>query len=217
MHAPIIRNIAPAPVAAPEPPSILIGLAELARIVTIAKPFTSNKDFFIFGGIRFFARGGKLWAEATDRYAIVRVSSDVNAPDGLSVNLAATDCAQILARFRPRRGKSVKLRITIIDGLAVVKLAEGALAIGEDAYLTLRPLDGIYPDMDRLFAELAEGDPSCERVMLDPKNLAKLPEPAGMKTIGAMRPVGFYGDDWAALVQPMRAASADDPSKRWAA
>ena len=38
MHAPIIRNIAPAPVAAPEPPSILIGLAELSRIVTIAKP-----------------------------------------------------------------------------------------------------------------------------------------------------------------------------------
>ena len=31
MHAPIIRNIAPAPVAAPEPPSILIGLAEPMR------------------------------------------------------------------------------------------------------------------------------------------------------------------------------------------
>lgn len=215
MHPPIIRNPQPASKAAP--PTILISLGEFARIVNVAKPFTSNKDFLILGGIRFFTRGGKLWAEATDRYAIVRVSSDVNAPDGLSVNLAATDCAQILARFKPRRGESVRLRITLIDGLAVVKLAEGALAIGEDASLTLRPLDGNYPDMDRLFNELAEGDHSPERVMFDPKDLAKLPEPAHMKTIGAMRPVGFYGDDWAALIQPMRVTTTDDPSKRWAA
>lgn len=216
MHPPIIRNPQPAPKAAP--PTILISLGEFARIVNIAKPFaTSDQLLPVFTGIRFFERGGHLHAEATDRYALVRVSSTVDAPAGLSVNVAAKDCAEILTRFRPQRGKSVKLRITFDGGMVVVELADGPLAIGADTTLTLRPIKGDYPKLDHLLEELATREPSAELSMFNPKYLGKLPDCGRMKVVGATRPVGFYGDDWAAAIMPMRSASDGDPSKNWAA
>lgn len=228
MHQPIIRTaeqvaVEPDPTPEASLPTITIPLVEFTRIVNIAKPFAGTDDLLrVFTGIHFYEHDGLLYAEATDRYAMVRVSSKIAAPSGFDVNLAAKDCAAVIARFKPmRRAKmptEVTLSLTFDDGLVQVEMAGGVLAVGRDTTLTLAPIqngENGYPKLGHLFAANANAEPAAQLIAFDPRHLGKLPDAGQMRVVGVNKPVGFYGDGWAALIQPMR--FPDDMTKAWAA
>lgn len=194
------------------PSTFTIPLPKLARLIRLAIPCAGTDRLMpVFRSLHFIEREGALWVESTDRYVMIRVRSDVPVSAGLSFLLDRDDCTAVLSAFKPRPRSSIVLAVTVTEDRCVLALEEGALAYGADLRMTLNVQEGAYPKLDGTFDRLGTASAEASLPLFESAYLRRFPAgPVQVKAVSGRSPVGFYGDDWAALAMPLRPVGVQD-------
>ena len=198
--------------------TLTIPASTLARIATVCLPHTGKDEFLpVFCCVRLFERDGHLYGEATDRYTIGACRTETVAPEGLDVMIHRDDLRATLAAFKAQRRSTVLLRLEVSEETLTFSLADGLLANGVDLTLAVERRGGAFPAASWLYVKSASAAPVASAPYLDTKFLRRLPDgPAQVRvTEEGVRPVAFYGDDWAAALMALRPGV--DLSASWVA
>ena len=204
--------------ASADPSAELVPATALARLVTVCLPHTSTDRLLpILRCVHLFEQGGSLWAEASDQYTAIRARSDVKAPEGFTALIDRDDCRAIVAAFKPARGSTLSLALTVTNDRLAVSVAEGMVKVGLDLTLTVQCQQGAYPPLARLYTQMAQCEVAPWLPTINAAYLRRLPdEPAQIRYSAQDRVIGFYANpdgggegDWAALIMPLRASNGD--------
>lgn len=133
-------------------------------LVSRVLPFASaDQTLSVLRSVRVFERGGRLMAEATDRYAMAFAVApqEVQAPEGFSVLLRTDTLVQLAKALgltaRTRSLVSVTLEPSE-DGTTVKVSVDGGLLLLGDMTMTLRQTEGEYPPIARLISDARKRD-----------------------------------------------------------
>ena len=198
--------------------TLTIPASTLARIATVCLPHTGKDELLpVFCCVRLFERDGHLHGEATDRYTIGACRTETVAPEGLDVMIHRDDLRATLAAFKAQRRSTVLLRLEVSEETLTFSLADGLLASGVDLTLAVKRRGGAFPAVSWLYVKSASAAPVASAPYLDTKFLRRLPDgPALVRVTGeGVKPVAFYGDDWAAALMALRPGA--DLSASWVA
>ena len=198
--------------------TLTIPASTLARIATVCLPHTGKDELLpVFCCVRLFERDGHLHGEATDHYTIGACRTETVAPEGLDVMIHRDDLRATLAAFKAQRRSTVLLRLEVSEETLTFSLADGLLANGVDLTLAVERRGGAFPAASWLYVKSASAAPVASAPYLDTKFLRRLPDgPAQVRVTGeGVKPVAFYGDDWAAALMALRPGV--DLSASWVA
>ena len=198
--------------------TLTIPASTLARIATVCLPHTGKDEFLpVFCCVRLFELDGHLHGEATDHYTIGACRTETVAPEGLDVMIHRDDLRATLAAFKAQRRSTVLLRLEVSEETLTFSLADGLLANGVDLTLAVERRGGAFPAASWLYVKSASAAPVASAPYLDTKFLRRLPDgPAQVRVTGeGVKPVAFYGDDWAAALMALRPGV--DLSASWVA
>lgn len=198
--------------------TLTVPASTLARIATVCLPHTGKDELLpVFCCVRLFERDGHLHGEATDRYTIGACRTETVAPKGLDVMIHRDDLRATLAVFKAQRRSTVLLRLEVSEETLTFSLADGLLANGVDLTLAVKRRGGAFPAVSWLYVKSASAAPVASAPYLDTKFLRRLPDgPAQVRVTGeGVKPVAFYGDDWAAALMALRPGV--DLSASWVA
>lgn len=188
---------------------IEIPFLALRRLVTMAAPFASRDPLLpVFRTLHFIERGGVMYVEATDRYAAIRVNTAVHAPDGLDLILPVTACKSVLQALRPTRTNRHLLLEMNPSQVSTTFIATGATHT-DVSQVVVDPVAGVYPRLDKVFDNLQPG--IDDKLRVNAALLQRLPNGEVQMALGespnpasTVRRLGFLGEDWTAVVTPLR-------------
>lgn len=211
--------------------TITIDAAALTRLVTITAPFVDGPLMERLNSIHLQTRDGRLHAEATNRYAIMRARTEpAKHPGGVNILVPAKPLVGAIKLFKPRRGTKLTLTCTVTDDTLTIAVDDGITNTGFTPSTTI-PLRNEYlssfPSMDGIMSEINDV-PDQERASelgISPRLLRLLPDPQDSYTPALFlmgkpgRPMAVYTDEWFAIAMPMRRDPAAEEQIRggWAA
>lgn len=136
-------------------PALTISYSDWSKLTGRVAPFASDGvTLSLLQSVRVFERGGRLMAEATDRYALAFAVApeSVEAPAGFSILLRTPTLVQLgkALGVTPRTHSMVTLTLDPSEDRSSVRItAGGGLPLG-DMTMTVPQPEGKYPDLRRL-------------------------------------------------------------------
>lgn len=211
---------------------ITLTLAEFRRLVTTCAPATTKDDYGTpaLRGVHLFTEGGRLYAEATDRYIAIRaVGPEVSGKFAAVIPLDR--CKLIIAAFKSSWIPSVRAEDTDLKLSIKGKKVVVASDRGPSDTLTIEPItEAYYPNLGKVFTAAVTAEPSTDQPYgLNPHCLAKLPArgpgeyvqyravrlPFWQKGSGTRVIAAFIAASWIALVAPQRPTEDEQNLATW--
>ena len=192
---------------------------ELARLITVALPSVGTEPMLpVYMQVRLREAHGKIIAEATDRYTLMRVRGESEVPAGLSFGLPATTWRKVLAMFKP---PLLDAAVTFeLSGESVtIAPAQPKLMPDAPSGASFATTGSGWTDFDGMGLMGGLSKDPAGSAGITPSYLRRVPLGDGNCAVvanGPNKPAYILGEDWMLLIMARRDVDTAGRIKSWA-